>query len=84
MSTTGGALLLCSATSSAQSIDKLRGLNTIQKSQLETLMLASNVHQVINGLCQKNVPYHHLFQYFTAYANLKIFQARVMIDLGTT
>ena len=84
MSTIGKALLLCSATPNVQSIDKLQGLNTIQKSQLETLAPALNVHQVVNELCQNDEPYHHLFHKFTVYANSEVFQAQAMIDSGTT
>lgn len=84
MSTAGRASLPHSATPSAQSIDKLRGLNTIWKSQLEISAPASNIHQVVNGLCQNNELYYHLFHDFTAYANSKVFQAQIMINLSTT
>ena len=84
LSTAGGVPLPRSATPSAQGIDKLQGLNTIWESQLEAPELTLNVHQVVNGLRQKDRPYHHLFHDFTAYVNLEVFQVQTMIDSGIT
>ena len=83
-STAGRAPLPRSATPSAWGINKLRGLDTIWKSQLKAPAPALNVHQVVSGLRQSDGPYHHLFYDFTVYANLEVFQARAMIDSGIT
>ena len=83
-STVSGAPLPCSATPSAQGVDKLQSLNIIWESQLKAFEPALNVHQVVNGLRQEDGLYYQLFYDFTAYVNSEVFQVQAMIDLGTT
>ena len=83
-STAGKVLLSHSVTPSAQSIDKLQGFDTIQKSKLETPVPAPNVHLIVNRLRQNDKLYYHLFHNFTMYANSKVFQAQAMINSSIT
>ena len=83
-STAGRVLQPCSATPTARGVNKLQGLNIIRESQLEASEPALDRHQVVNGLRQEDRLYYHLFHNFTAYANSEVFQARAIINLGTT